>query len=147
MEKMKSEVHGKMDKLLELYLDDKCPKVKLDGRHRLLEKQAQQIKNDLIERKRKHDLIWKDKVNFDMVAEFFGVASRFEELLDPVDQQRLIGSLFPSATLQSDVLILHALLPLEVNVDTKIPIESIEEVKERALLENARERYGLTQSQ
>lgn len=145
LEKVKSDMHGKMDKLLDLYLDDKWSKEKLDERHRLLEKQAQQIQNDLMERKRKRDLIQKDKLNFDTVAEFFGVASRFEELLDPVDQQKLIGSLFPSATLRDDLLILHALLPQEVNLDVKIRIESMEEAKEREMLENARERYALAQ--
>ncbi|WP_246602775.1 hypothetical protein [Sporosarcina aquimarina] len=145
LEKMKSDVHSKMDKLLDLYLDDKWSKEKLDERHRLLEKQAHQIQNDLKERKRKRNLIQKDKLNFDTVAEFFGVASRFEELLDPVDQQKLIGSLFPSATLGDDLLILHALLPQEVTVDVKIRIESMEEAKEREILENARERYALAQ--
>lgn len=145
LEKLKSDVHGKMDKLLDFYLDDKWSKEKLDERHRPLEKQALQIQNDLKERKRKRDLIQKDKLNFDTVAEFFGVASRFEKLLDPVDQQKLIGSLFPSATLQDDLLILHALLPQEVNMDVKIRIESMEETKEREMLENARERYVLAQ--
>ncbi|ARK25960.1 hypothetical protein SporoP37_15630 [Sporosarcina sp. P37] len=145
LEKMKTDVSGKMDKLLDLYLDDKWPKEKLDERHRFLEKQAQQIQNDLAERKRKRDLIQKDKLNFDTVAEFFGVASRFEELLDPIDQQKLIGSLFPSATLQGDVLILHALLPQEVNVDVKIRIETMEETKERELLESSRSRYAHAQ--
>ncbi|WP_301109850.1 hypothetical protein [Sporosarcina sp.] len=111
-----------------------------------MEKQAQQIQNDLKERKRKRNLIQKDKLNFDTVAEFFRVASRFEELLDPIDQQKLIGSLFPSATLQDDLLILHALLPQEVNVDVKIRNESkYEEAKEREMLENARERHVLAQ--
>ncbi|MDV6377710.1 hypothetical protein ORD22_05455 [Sporosarcina sp. GW1-11] len=143
MEKMKLDVHSKIDKLLDLYLDDKCPKEKLDQHHKLLEEQSKQIEVDLRERKRKRGLIQKDMLNFDTVAEFFGVASRFEELLEPVDQQKLIGSLFPSATLdtENNTLILHALLPQEVNVDVNIRIESMEETTEREVLEKASERY------
>lgn len=143
LEKMKLDVHSKIDKLLDLYLDDKWPKEKLDQRHKLLEEQSKQIEMDLRERKRKRGLIQKDKLNFDTVAEFFGVASRFEELLEPMDQQKLIGSLFPSATLdtENNALILHALLPQEVNVDVNIRIESMEETIEREVLEKASKRY------
>lgn len=145
LEKVKLDAHAKMDKLLDLYLDDKWPKEKLDERYKLLEKQVQQIQNDLNERKRKRNLIQKDKLNFDTIVEFFGVASRFEELLDSADQQKLIGSLFPSATLQNNLLILHALLPQEVKVDVKIQIETMKKVKERELLDSSRERYIMAQ--
>ncbi|WP_246110945.1 recombinase family protein [Sporosarcina luteola] len=143
LQKLDADVRTKMDKLLDLYLDDKWPKEKLDERYRMLEEQAKRIEADLKEKNRKRALIQSDKLNYDTVTEFFSIASRFEELLEPADQQRLIGSLFPTATLDTEKnrLTLHALLPQQVTVDVNIPIESIEEVTEREIMEQAKIRY------
>lgn len=143
LQKMDGDVRAKMDKLLDLYLDDKWSKAKLDERHRMLEEQLKKIQSDLKERKRKRDLIQNEKLNYDTVAEFFSIASRFDELLEPGDQQRLIGSLFPTATLDAvnNILTLHALLPQQVTVDVNIPIETMEKVTERETLKQAKVRY------
>lgn len=144
LQKLDADVRSKMDKLLDLYLDDKWPKEKLDERYRMLEEQSKRIVADLKERNRKRVLIQNEKLNYDTITEFFSIASRFDELLEPVDQQRLIGSLFPAATLdaENNILTLHALLlPQQVTIDVNIPIETMEEATEREILEQAKIRY------
>ncbi|MEK4715378.1 recombinase family protein [Sporosarcina sp. FSL K6-5500] len=145
--KQEQSTQEKVDRLLDLYLDGKWPKEKLDESRAQLDAQLALIRNDLTERKRKYELIKNNQINYDTIAEFLSVANRFEQLLDESDQQRLIGSLFPSATMDAEknLLILHAYLPQKVKVDIKVAIESIEEMTERELIERSTARHKQAQ--
>lgn len=147
LEKQKQSIQEKTDRLLDLYLDGKWSKEKLDVNREKLEQQLNITNDELLERERKHRLIQNNQINYDTILEFLTVADRFEDMLDEKEQQDLIGSLFPNATLdvEKDEMILHAYLPQEVTVDIKIDIETIEEVKERETLERAKERYERAQ--
>ena len=147
LNKQKQSAQEKIDRLLDLYLDGTWSKDKLDENRRRLDEQLSSIKSDLSERSRKRELIQNSQINYDTVSEFLSVASRFEQLLDESDQQKLIGSLFPKATIDSenDLLILHALLPQNVTVDIKVAIESMQEATDREILEQAEHRYNLAQ--
>ncbi|MBE1554151.1 hypothetical protein [Sporosarcina limicola] len=143
--KQEQSTQEKIDRLLDLYLDGTWPKEKLDENRAQLDAQLALIRNDLTERK--YELIKNNQINCDTVAEFLSVANRFEQLLDESDQQRLIGSLFPSATrdVENDLLILHAFLPQKVKVDLKVAIESIEEMTEHELMERSTTRHKQAQ--
>lgn len=137
----------KIDKLLDLYLDGRFKKDQLDTKSEALDAQLTQVKIDLKERKRKRALIQNNQINYDTVAEFLSVANRYDQLLDEADQQKLIGSLFPRATLDAtnDLLILHASLPQGVTVDIKVEIETMEETQEREMLEESKKRHTRAQ--
>ncbi|MDW0112248.1 recombinase family protein [Sporosarcina saromensis] len=147
LEKQKQNLQEKIDRLLDLYLEGTWPKEKLDGNRKRFDQQLITTNELLSERKRKLMLIQNKQINYDTVLEFLTVAERFDVMLDESEQQELIGSLFPTATLDSkkNKLILHAYLPQEVTVDIKIEIESINEVKKRETLERAKERYERAQ--
>ena len=145
--KQEQSIQEKIDRLLDLYLDGKWTKKQLDERGAKLDEQLVLLRKELTERKRKHELIKGNKINYDTIVEFLSIAHRFEQLLEEEDQQRLIGSLFPTATMdvENDLLILHALLPQKVKVDIKVAIESIEEMAERELMERSAERHKQAQ--
>lgn len=147
LEAQKQHVQEKIDRLLDLYLDGTWKKERLDSNRVKLDSQFSILDNDLKELQHKRNLIQRNQINYDTVLVFLSAAERFEITLDVQDQQDLLGSLFPSATLDIDqgVYILHAYLPQGVTIDMRIEIESIEEVKEREVLETSRVRYDLAQ--
>lgn len=143
LKKMQHTIQEKVDRLLDLYLDGKWNKDKLDSEREKLDAQLDDTNNSLEELIRKQELIQASQLNYDTIVEFMAAADRFDSELDVEDQQELIGSLFPSGVLdlENDVLIFKALLPQQVTVDIKIPIESTEEVKKREMYEFAKSRY------
>lgn len=147
MKKHKVSLETQVDKILDLYLDGTWNKDRLDQKRDELEKELEQVEIDLDESKRKRMLIQNNQINYDTVSEFLSVAARYEKLLDVNDQQMLIGSLFPTATIdaKNDLLVLHAALPEEVSIDINIRIETMDEVQEREMLTAARERYDRAQ--
>lgn len=147
LEKQEQNLQEKADLLLDLYLEKRWDKETLDKRRDLLDTQRSAIEKDLISFKLKRDLIQKNQINHDSVLEFLTVAKRFEDLLSVEDQQELLSSLFPSATLdiEKEMLLLHAYLPQGVTVDIKINIETMEDVKERETIEASRDRYNAAQ--
>ena len=147
LEKQKQSTQEKTDRLLDLYLDGNWPKEKLDANRQTLDVQLSAIEDDLSERKRKRDLIQSNQINYETVVNFLSIAERFDQLLDEQEQQDLVQSLFPNATLDLDneLFILHANLPQKVTVDIKVQIETSEMVLEREVLENSRKRYDQAQ--
>lgn len=147
LEKQKQSIQEKTDRLLDLYLDGKWSKDKLDENRMDIDMQLITINDDLSEAIRKRDLILNNQINYDTVLEHLTVADRYEEMLDVQEQQDLLGSLFPSASLdiKQDVFTLHAYLAQEVTVDIKIRIESTDETRNRETLEQARVRYDHAQ--
>lgn len=147
LEKQKQSIQEKTDLILDLYLDKKWTKKRLDKRRDTLDTQLSVLEKDLGELQQKQNLIQKNQINFDTVTEFMVVAERFEDMLDVQEQQDLLGSLFPSATLdiEQDLFILHAYLPQGVSIDIKLIVESTEEVNLREMLEQSRERYDKAQ--
>ncbi len=145
--KRKESVETKRDKLLDLYLDGIWGKDELDSKKEAFEDELKQIEKEISERTRKMALIQNKQINYDTVIEFLSVADRYDELLDVEEQQRLIGSLFPNATLDpfNNILTLHAALPEEVTVDIKVKIETTKEMQEREMLELAKIRYDKAQ--
>lgn len=130
----------KMDRLLDLYLDGIWDKKKLDKQRSSIETELNHIHTLLEGLERKRELIQNKQLNYDMIVKFLGVAKNFETLLEEEEKQRLVGSLFPSATLdtENNTIIMHALLPNNAIIDFHIPIAPMEEVKQRELLDKAR---------
>lgn len=148
LQKRKESNESQINKILDLYLDGSWNKDRLDQKRDELEGELKQIEKDLSESKRKRVLIQNNQINYDTISEFLSVAARYEKLLDVSDQQMLIGSLFPAATVdaKNSLLILHAALPEDVSVDINIQIEPMEEVQEREMLAAAKIRYDHAQS-
>ncbi|MBO0586493.1 recombinase family protein [Sporosarcina sp. E16_8] len=147
LEAQKQAVQEKTDRLLDLYLDGKWSKERLDGNRVKLASQLAYLETDLKDLQQKRKLIQKNQLNYDSVSEFLAVAERFEDLLDVEDQQRLLGSLFPSATLdvEKELVTLHAYLPQEVTVDIKIRIDTTQEMRDRETFERSKIRHDRAQ--
>jgi len=147
LEAQKQNVQEKIDRLLDLYLDGTWPKERLDINRVKLDSQFSILDKDLEELQRKRNLIQRNQINYDSVLEYMSVAERFEDMLDVQEQQDMLGSLFPSATLDIELneFTLHTYLPQGVTIDIKIEIESTEETRNRETLELARVRYDRAQ--
>lgn len=143
LEKQKQVIAEKIDRLLHLYLSGSWSQEQLDENKNILDTQLSNLDDVLKERKRKRELIESKQINYNTVADFLSVANRFDQLLDAKEQQELIGSLFPTATLdlENATLILHAQLPQLVKIDINVRIETTEEVSARVLLDTAEKRY------
>lgn len=143
MNKRKNDVNSQMDKILKLYLSGKWSEEILDKERQQLELQLKQIEMAIGDAKRKQDLIKASQFNYDTVVEFLSIAANFDTLLEESEQQKLVGAVFQTATLDTvnNVLILHARLPQQITIDIRIDIESMEAVKEREMHEKARVKY------
>lgn len=148
MERRMRSLGEESDRLLDLYLDGKWKREKLDERKKKLDEQTLSLSEMLDERKRKYELVKSNQINYNTVSDFLSVASRFDTLLDVEEQQSLIGGLFPTATLddENNTLTLHARLPQNVTVDINVKIETTEEVAEREQTEVAEARYKKAQN-
>lgn len=148
LNKQKNDVNTKMDKILKLYLDGKWSEEILDKERDQLDSRLKHIENSIDDLKRKYELVKTSQFNYDVVVEFLSIAAHFESLLEESEQQKLIGSIFPTATLDitNNALIMHARLPQQVTLDIRIDIETMEAVKEREMYEAAKEKYDAIQA-
>lgn len=148
LNKQKNDVNSKMDKILKLYLDGKWSEEVLDKERDQLDSRLKHIENSIDDLKRKYELVKTSQFNYDVVVEFLSIAAHFDSLLEESEQQRLIGSIFPTATLDvsNNLLIMHARLPQQVILDIRIDIETMEAVKEREMYAAAREKYNAIQT-
>ncbi|AJK88531.1 MULTISPECIES: recombinase family protein [Lysinibacillus] len=148
LNKQKNDVNSKMDKILKLYLDGKWSEEVLDKERDQLDSRLKHIENSIDDLKRKYELVKTSQFNYDVVVEFLSIAAHFDSLLEESEQQRLIGSIFPTATLDvsNNLLIMHARLPQQVTLDIRIDIETMEAVKEREMYAAAREKYNAIQT-
>ncbi|MEK4122246.1 recombinase family protein [Lysinibacillus sp. FSL K6-0102] len=148
LNKQKNDVNSKMDKILKLYLDGKWSEEVLDKERDQLDSRLKHIENSIDDLKRKYELVKTSQFNYDVVVEFLSIAAHFDSLLEESEQQRLIGFIFPTATLDvsNNLLIMHARLPQQVTLDIRIDIETMEAVKEREMYAAAREKYNAIQT-
>lgn len=147
MNKRKNEINSQMDKILKLYLSGKWSEEILDKERNELEQQLKQVETAISDAKRKQDLIKANQFNYDTVVEFLSIASNFDTLLEETEQQKLIGSVFQTGTLDTinNVLILHARLPQNVTIDIRIDIETMGAAQEREVYEKAKVKYDEVQ--
>lgn len=148
LNKQKQSIQEQIDRLLPLYLSGRWSPEQLDTEKDKLDLQLKEISDKLEEVSHKHDLIQQNEFTYDTVVQFLSVAERFDVLLDELDQQKLIGEMFPSATLdiENDLFTLHARLPQNVTFDVKVRIATTEEAVEKKLYEKSEKRYQEVQA-
>lgn len=145
--KQASEIHLKKDRLLEVYLSGRWSIEKLDEEGAKLDKELEAIDKSLERDKNKISLLKANKLNYETVVSFLSTVANFDTWLSLEDQQKSIGMMFPTATLdvENDLLILNSLLPQGVTLPISIPIQSTKEIVEERLLEKSRARYDACQ--
>lgn len=145
--KQASEIHLKKDRLLEVYLSGRWSIEKLDEEGAKLDKELEALEKSLERDKNKISLLKANKLNYETVVSFLSTVANFDTWLSLEDQQKSIGMMFPTATLdvEKDLLILNSLLPQGVTLPISIPIQSTKEIVEERLLEKSRARYDACQ--
>lgn len=148
LEKHKQSIQGQIDRLLHLYLSGKWSPSQLDEQKDKLDQQLKQVIDNLEEISHKYELIQQNEFTYETVVQFLSVADKFDVLLDELDQQKLIGEMFPSATLdiENELFTLHARLPQNVTFDVKVRIATTEEAVEKKLYEKSEKRYQEVQA-
>lgn len=148
LNKQKNSIREQIDRLLPLYLSGKWSHDQLDAEKDKLDQQLKQIEESLDEVSRKYELVQQNELTYETIVEFLSVANEFDSLLEVTEQQRLLGEMFPTATLDipNNLLTLHARLPQNVTLDIKVNIASTKEVAEENLHERSKERYEEVQN-
>ncbi|MGN7409936.1 recombinase family protein [Sporosarcina sp. SAFN-010] len=148
------ENNEKLDKLLDLYVDGKWSKEKLDNKSKEIELKSLEFNKTLTDVLKKIELIKSDQYSYEIIIdnltyieEHLASIHRLEEEYNDRDKEELFGTLFESAILLPDtnelVLKLHTLrnLPIEV----KIKIDDTVLVYEEMLIASQKARYESTQ--
>jgi len=145
--KQVADIHLKKDRLLEVYLSGRWPIEKLDEEGAKLDKELETLEKSLERDKNKISLLKANKLNYETVVSFLSTVANFDTWLLIEEQQKTIGMMFPSATLDIDnnVLVLNSLLPQGITLPINVPIQTTEEMVEERLFEKSKVRYEACQ--
>ncbi|MDF2911116.1 MAG: resolvase [Sporolactobacillus laevolacticus] len=116
-------INQKIDRLMDLYLDGTFDKSKLDSKKKNLENESVIYSNQKSELEIKIDLIKKNQWNYDLIYHYFEIAENFDTDLTSLERAQMIGTLFPTATVYYDKIILHGQLPIGTTLDIKVKVD------------------------
>lgn len=124
MKTQKQKLNEKLDKLLELYLDDMFDKKTLQQKKNHYTVQLEVLSKNIIQKENKIKLIEEKQFNYDMVYEYLSIIENFDLELTIEEQMDMIGVLFPTGKLTSDekYLLLNGTLQNNIPLEIKIPV-------------------------
>jgi site-specific DNA recombinase len=114
-------LQSKSDKLLDSYLDGLFTKEKVLEKQSAIESEINSKQNELSKLRSKLEVIEKNKWNYSYIYDYLEMAADFDTSLTPTERANLIGTLFPTGTLYSDKLVLHADIN-NVQLDITVPV-------------------------
>ncbi|PPA71935.1 recombinase family protein [Jeotgalibacillus proteolyticus] len=98
---------NKLDRLLDLYLDQVISKNEMADRRKKIDTQLEFFEKEYASLKQKYMLLQKEEHNIDYLYEYLEVAHEYSRETTPEQQLMVMGRLFPTATLYQDKLILQ----------------------------------------
>jgi site-specific DNA recombinase len=115
-------LQGKLDKLLDLYLESQMSKTVLAKKQTAIENEIAVVSKLNEQLKAKLDMLKRQESSHDYLYELLEIADNLETEFTPIERAQLMGRLFPAAVLYDERLVLKAEfkgVPLEI----KIPID------------------------
>jgi DNA invertase Pin-like site-specific DNA recombinase len=115
--KLLQAVQGKIDNLLDLYLDGGFTKDVLNSKKETLEKERDLHQTNKRQMEAKKEAIAANQFNYSTVYQYLAVAERFEVMLTENEKMEMVGTLFASGVLFEDRYVLQgnmAGIPFEV---------------------------------
>lgn len=155
IQKMMSDNNGKIDKLLDLYLDNKLAKEKYEDKTKSIETENADLKASFEELNMKINLMKDEKYSYDalldnlaVVEEHLSTIYRIDTEYSEKDKEDLISALFEYALLSpADNTITFKFTTInDFPIDLKINIDETNLEYEERLLQQQRERYEATQA-
>lgn len=144
----------KLDKLLDLYIDGKWSKEKLEVKSEEIEVKNEEFNKTLTDVLKKIELIKTDQYSYEIIIdnltyieEHLASIHRLEEEYNDQDKEELFGALFESAVLLPDTneLVLKLHTSKNLPIDAKIKIDDKVLEYEETLLASQKSRYESTQ--
>ncbi|MCT8138591.1 recombinase family protein [Anaerobacillus sp. CMMVII] len=123
LDKITSDRKEKLDRLLDLYLDGAFKKEVLQQKQKDIEKEYEIHSKEKQQLVAKYEALKKKEWNYEMVYNYLEFAEDFDTELTHLEQTKLVGDLFPGATLFQDKIVLKAEINGEIPVDITIPID------------------------
>lgn len=117
-----SKLQGKLDNLLDLFLDSPFSKEQLTKKQLEIENEIFRIKQKSQPLKSKLELLKNESWSYDLVIEVLEAAENFEAELTPLQRAKMFGDLFPKAILYRDNLVLLSNIKGAL-LEVDIPIE------------------------
>ncbi|WP_336786609.1 recombinase family protein [Paenibacillus sp. MMO-177] len=105
--KLLQAVQGKLDSLLDLYLDGSFSKDVLNSKKDGLEKERDLHNTTLRQLEAKRSSLANNQFNYSTVYKYLAVAERFEVMLTENEKMEMVGTLFPSGVLYEDRYVLQ----------------------------------------
>lgn len=155
LQKMMSDNNGKIDKLLDLYLDSKLTKEKYEEKTKLIENENKSLNSKLNELNTKIHLLKSEKYSYDalldnlaVVEEHLSSIHRIDTEYSEKDKEDLIAALFEYALLSpADHTITFKFTTInDFPIDLIVKIDETNVEYEERLLQQQRERYEATQA-
>ncbi|GEM_PF-986687 len=155
LHKMVSDNNGKIDKLLDLYLDSKLTKEKYEEKTKKIEMENANLKISINELNMKIDLMKDEKYSYDVlldnlavVEEHLSTIYRIDTEYSENDKEELIAALFEYALLSpaNNTITLKFTTINDFPLDLTVKIDKTNVEYEENLLEKQRERYEATQA-
>lgn len=124
LDKTIRDLQGKLDRLLDLYIDGAFKKDDLLKRQTEIENELNSHSNEKKQLSAKYEALKKKEWNYEMIYDYLEFAEDFDTELTPIEQTKLVGDLFPTAVLFRDKLIMKAEINGEIPVEISVPIDS-----------------------
>lgn len=121
-EKVIQSLEGKLDKLLDLFLEGNFSKDTLVKKQSEIENELSTISKQTNQLKAKYEVLKNNSYSYDFIYELMELAEGFDTDFTPLQQAQIMGKLFPNGVLYKDHLILKAELK-GVPIDVKIPVD------------------------
>ncbi|MEH7239530.1 recombinase family protein [Bacillus sp. JJ1562] len=119
-QKVISQMEEKLDRLLDLYLNNQFSKEKLAVKEKEIKSQLENQKKLYYQQRSKLEALEKQEWNYELLYQYLEVAESMEYELTPNERVQMIGELFPEAILYEDRIVLiaqlHVGFPFEIEV-------------------------------
>ncbi|MEY9973130.1 site-specific DNA recombinase [Lysinibacillus sp. RC46] len=154
LQKSIADNNQKLDKLLDLYIEGKRSKEKLDEKSNVIELENGELNQRLKETLKKLELIKTEQYSYEIIIdnltyieEHLASIHKLEEEYNDQDKEELFGSLFESAILfpNNNELILKLHTSKNLPLEAKIKIDEVVLEYEEQLLISQKARYDATQ--
>ncbi|MFX3616095.1 MAG: recombinase family protein [Sporolactobacillus sp.] len=116
-------LNQKMDRLMDLYLDGGFDKNQLETKKNGIDKEIAINQKNASEEIIKLDMMEKKRWNYSVVYQYLEIAKNFDTDLTDLERAQLIGTLFPTATVYRDKIVLHAVLKIGTTFDVTVKVD------------------------
>ncbi|WP_338754227.1 hypothetical protein [Bacillus sp. FJAT-52991] len=102
-----TKLETKLERLLDLYLDGDITKDELSKKRKGIDGEIVHLTETLTGLMKKYELLEKEELNTEYVYEYLSTIRFYDDELTPIDKVKIMGRLFPKATLYPDQIVLH----------------------------------------